>query len=122
MPFARSRMTRRHMLAGTGGVLGAIALAACGQAMPAESGEMPEKAEEAKAEEPKPMEKATVSVRWISNDLTLVKPFYEDLVVARFNENYPNLELDLGWRHLSGHHEAAQYAACRRGCTRRLPQ
>ena len=48
MPFARSRMTRRHMLAGTGGVLGAIALAACGTAMPAESGEMPEKAEETK--------------------------------------------------------------------------
>ena len=95
MPFARSRMTRRHMLAGTGGVLGALALAACGQAMPAESGEMPEKAEEAtKAEEQKPMEKVTVSVKWISNDLTLVEPFYEKLIVARFNENYPNIDLD----------------------------
>lgn len=95
MPFARSRMTRRHMLAGTGGVLGAIALAACGTAMPAESGEMPEKAEEtAKAEEPAPAEKVVVSVRWISNDLTLVEPFYENLVVARFYENYDNIELD----------------------------
>ena len=95
MSFARSRITRRHMLAGTGGILGAIALAACGTAMPADSGEMPEKAaEETKAEEPAPAEKVTVSVRWISNDLTRVEPFYENLVVARFYENYDNIELD----------------------------
>ena len=103
------------MLAGTGGVLGAIALAACGTAMPAESGEMPEKAEEAaKAEEPAPAEKVTVSVRWISNDLTLVEPFYENLVVARFYENYDNIELDWVGDTYPRHHEPTQYAVGRR--------
>ena len=96
MPFARNRMMRRHMLAGTGGVLGALALAACGAAVPTGDGDAPAaKEEEApKAEEQKPMEKVTVSVRWISNDLTLVEPFYENLVVSRFYENYDNIELD----------------------------
>lgn len=88
-------ITRRRMLAGTGGVFGAIALAACGTAMPAGSGDMPEQTDEAPAaEEQAPAEKVTVSVRWISNDLTLVEPFYENLVVARFYENYDNIELD----------------------------
>jgi ABC-type glycerol-3-phosphate transport system substrate-binding protein len=96
MPFARSRMTRRHMLAGTGGVLGALALAACGQAMPADTGEMPEKAEEEtkQTEEVPVAEKAAVGVKWISNDLSLVEPFYEKLLVPSFNENYPNIELN----------------------------
>ncbi len=96
MSIHRSRITRRNMLIGTGGVFGAIALAACGQAMPADGGDAPEQAEEApqQAEEAPAAESVTVSVRWISNDLTLVEPFYEKLIVAKFNEAYPNIDLD----------------------------
>ena len=61
---------------------------------------MPAEEPKAEAEEPKQAEEApvmeTVTVRagWISNDASVIEPFYGDLLVASFEEAHPNIKVN----------------------------
>ena len=116
MTMSKSHLTRRSVLAGIAGSVGIMAAAACAQGA---ATQMPAEEAKAEAEEPKQAEQApvmeTVMVRagWISNDASVIDPFYGDLLVASFEEAHPNIKVDWEGAPAREHHAklATQLAA-----------
>ncbi len=101
MTEQRTLMTRRGLLAATGGMGSLAVLAACGQVQAPAA--MPEASDDAPQSDDMPqMEEATVSVNWVVNIAENAGAF-EDLVLGPFKELHPNITVNwqsLGYRNL----------------------